>query len=243
MLRLFLALLLLAAPAPAHTDAPGRMGDKPHMVPGLELTAPVERTRPGVVKITAKVDAKEGQKVVIVWKVEGQFDDPGVELEYEPRDNNMTMQIVVPDSSGIIRVIAVATVDGKFTANRMAETYITIKYTPRNTPAAEAKTLEKAPVDANGKVTDAYFLVDPGKDVNVDAMVATVGLLNRLRGAGVTRHVLDVGSEKARRFAPYVKDAGGAPALILLTTEKKVRARVRCPATAEGVMVVVEGAK
>lgn len=205
-------------------------------VTGLELPEPLEKTRPGYAKISAKCDAK----CDIRWDVEAQFDDADVEFRWELRDEGKSVQVVIPDSSGIIRVTAIAILDGKFTSQRMAKTYVTVKYTPRS--VAKEKAITKA-VPVAGKVKDAYFIIDPAGDANINALVTSSGLRNALRKLGVEGHTFPKDSENAVRFAPYVKDAGGVPAMILVTGEKKVKKAVRVPATSEAILAAMGNAK
>lgn len=128
-----LAALLLVA---ATFTLAGEGAQKAHVVKGLTLTEPMTRSRPGVAKIVATVAVadKDKDKVKMVWDVEAQFEDPDVEFDWEVRDGGMAVQVVIPDSRGVIRVSAVAVVNGEPTDARMAKTLITVDYRPRQQP-------------------------------------------------------------------------------------------------------------
>ncbi len=207
---------------------------KPNVVEGLELTEPVVRTRPGLVKIVAKVTTPKDAKVKVVFDVEAAFDEPNIEVEYEVRDNGLVVQIVVPDVSGVINVTAVAIVNGEPTSNRMARTSITIDYRPRTLPKKEepppelpqpAKNVKQpAKEQVKGKVVRMYFCVDPiDGDENVNAMITSQRTKNKLRDAGIEGVLVGSDGPNFASYAEYVRNAGGVPCVLYVTAEKKVR--------------------
>jgi hypothetical protein len=240
---LTLALLLLGAAALAAQ----KPDEKPHAVAGLELDAPQQRSRPGVVRVGAKVDAPEGAKVRIVWNVAARWDDPEAEFSHEVRDQGRSVQLVIPDCSGLVQVTAVAIVDGEPTDSRMAVTYVEMKYTPRGKaapakaggPKAEQKAAPSA--EEGPKVTAVYFVLDPiDDDVNLVAMIMSPGTRNKLKAAGLEPLLFPAGSPSIAKanLTKFVEDAGGTPVAIYATAEGKVRkvARLAADATAESII-------
>lgn len=226
---------LLAVAFAAFGEGGGGGGPrKPNVVEGLELTEPQTRTRPGLVKIAAKVAAPKDAKVKIVWDVEAQFEDADVTLEWEPRDSGRAIQVVVSDSRGVIRVCALAVIDGEPT--QMAKTFIDVDYRPRQQPRkedpespppqpAKQPTKHEAKEQVKGKVVKAYFLLDTiDGDENVNAMLTSQRTKNKLREAGV-EGVL-VGTDSANyvtNYKKYADDVGGPPCVLWVTEARKVR--------------------
>ncbi len=246
-------------PAPAVKRDP----TKPWLTPGLELSAPQKRTRPGLAFITAKVDAPPDAKVEMLWKVESSWEDEGLvsEVVIEKRDGARRIQIVIPDGNGTVRAFAWAIISGKATSEDAAETSIEMTYAPRSgglagketrgtgtppevKPSSPSAPAPSAPrVDVN-KVVDVYFVIDVDKgDATVNALVGTVGMRNRLRALGITPHTIDAPSAEGRaaierlKIQTMINDAGGVPALIAVNANRKVvRSPVTIPATIEGVV-------
>jgi len=122
---------------PVKGDEATDAGMEAWQVPGLELDAPQKRTRPGLAFVNAKVVAKpEAKKVVILWRVEGIWEDAQEQTVIEKRDQGKRLQIVIPDVSGVVRISAWAVVDGEPTyGERPAETLIEMNYQPRKNEA------------------------------------------------------------------------------------------------------------
>ena len=68
-------------PAPAPDPVAPKGAPRPNVVTGLELDAPQKKTRPGIAYVAAKVAAKDGAKVKIVWDGEAQWADADAEWE------------------------------------------------------------------------------------------------------------------------------------------------------------------
>ncbi len=241
-------LVLMAASRTARGQDEARKGAaKSYSVPGLELDPPAARTRPGLARVNAKVSAKADSKVKIVWDVEASFEDDDVELDWEVRENGKSIQVVIPDSSGIVRVTAIAVIDGEPTA--FAKTAISIDYTPRQKKPLPpvVRPQAQAPPAAAGKVVSAVFVVDPEKtDANLEAVITSQGLANDLRRIGVKRLVLAADSPAIARMKldGFLKDVGGVPALLLVTDQGKVRKAVRLAArTTRGQIAELAGGK
>lgn len=212
---------------------------KPHSVVGLELTPPVVRTRPGVVVVRASVTVK-GDKTKVVWDVEAQFeDDVGEEFEWEVRDGGRAVQVVIPDSKGLVRVTALAIVDGEPTSERPAKTYIDIDYKPREKKLGKAEQpkqddgpkLEKAKGVARAPIRDVYLVVDQDRgDVNVNAKITSPALKNKMKADGlVEAKLLWADSPDVARagLTRAVAGAGGPTCVVVVTTENKVRKAFR----------------
>lgn len=230
--------------AAASPRAEGPRQDRLHVVAGLELDPPQERVREGAVKITAKVDAKDGAKVKLVWDVEAQFDeDVSDSFSYEVRDQGRSVQIFLPACSGAVRVSAVAIVDGEPTDTKPAKTYVVVKYAAKGKPVAEPPRGEQQPkadvpkkaarIEAtNGrarvkaKAAKVIVVVDNDKldEPDAVALAGSTSLKNRLAEVGVKFEGYVVGSaeyreKKAERF---VADARGTPAVIYVTDNETV---------------------
>lgn len=258
MPRLLLTLTLTLAVLCASGAAPARQapGPRPHAVAGLELDPPRKVTRVGVAKVAARVTgARDGARVRILWDVAAQFEHPDVEFDWERRDGGRSIQLVIPDSRGVVVVTAWAIVDGEPTSDAPARTAIEVDYTPRGAPKAEPPKAESPKTEApkgeapaapsgaqarkapRGKVTDAYFVYTADDEADALALVSSQGLRNRLRAAGVTPHLFaaDSAAAKAAGLGRYVQDAGGTPAVVLVTAGREVRAarKVTAEDTAE----------
>lgn len=221
-----LLVLLMALPGGAQDGPP-----KPWSVPGLTLSEPQVRTKPGFCKVTAKAT---GTKVKIKWRVRAQFEDSDVEFDYEVRDGGTSVQVVIPDSRGVIEVAALAVIDGEPTD--FCETTVTVDYKPRQPkeppPVATARPPAKdgqKPEAAQGRAAVRYvFFVQAGPeepDPDVKALVNSVRLKNELKKLGVTPElvVADSDSYRKRGLADAVKRAGGAPCVVYVTEDWLVR--------------------
>lgn len=221
-----LCLLLGLAAIGIAAEAPSR----PWVVPGLELPEPVKRERPGLVKMTAKVEAKTEQKVKVVFDVESVFEDADVTAEWEVREDGRTVQIVVPDSRGIINVTAVAVIDGEPT--RFCKSSIEVDYKPRvpvRKGEKNAPEKQEAPKQAKAKVTDVYVVMDVHADQeDVVARFSGVNFKNRLARIGVVGTFVPADKIEAKKLRKYVEDAGGTPCLLYLVRgDKEEELKVR----------------
>lgn len=240
---LCLSLFLFCAAVQAQKDV-----QKLHVVTGLELTEPQERTKPGIAKVTAKISAKDAKSVEIAWDVSAQFEDADIEFDYEIRDDGRTVQLVIPDSSGVIQVAAVAVVDGKLTDKRHAKTYVVVKYTPRgktvpkvDSPPPEAKQKAQPKVKTKGKVASIYIVANSvDDDANVTALLGSQGFKNKIKAADIKAHYFSADSAdvKALGLDRFVKDAGGTPCILYVTARDEVRKAVKLKpdATAESIL-------
>ena len=246
-----------APPKPAPDPVAPKGPAKPNVVAGLSLDEPQKKTRPGLAYVTATVAAKDGAKVKIVWDVEAQWADEDAEWEWEVRDGGRKVQITIPDSSGIVRISAVAVVDGEPTSDSIAKTVVVVEYTPRAKPApqpapqpapappqpkADAPAPKAEAPAASGKPTDIYFVIDTdGGDPNINALVTSQALRNALRKVGLAPHVFDKDSANVGRagMQKYVEDAGGVPVMVLVTADRKVKRSSRVPATLGEVVAFV----
>ncbi len=247
-----LSMVLLCAVALSLVAADGGQGSqKPHVVNGLTLTEPTTKNKPGVARIVAKVDAKDKGKVKVVWDVEATFEDQDVEFDWEVRDNGLAVQVVIPDSRGVIRISAVAIVDGEPTDTRMAKTVIVVDYRPRQPPKqdreappredekpAEKPVLPKlnqekkgGPVEkaVRGKIDRVIFVLDViDGDENVSALVRAVKTKNELMKLDVKPELAPFTSEtqvavlQKLNLTEPIRKAGGPPCAVWI-----VRDRVR----------------
>lgn len=231
----------------------------PNVSQGLEIDAPSSRSRPGVVKITAKVEAREGQKVRVLWDVAAQFDDPDdtANFEWEKRSERQ-IQVVVPASRGVIAVTAWAVVDGEPTDSKPARTWVQVAATQKKEggqpppPPPEPKDSEPRPQrqprqkepEARAEGKSVYLVADLiDGDANLVALISSTGLKNRLKAAGYERVV--VGTEgdlvKKLNLAQFIADAGGAPCALVVAGDKVKRsARLTPQTTAEDVLKLLE---
>jgi hypothetical protein len=220
-----LFLIVCCAVPVALADGPSR----PWIVPGLELSEPQVRTKPGFCKVTAKVKDKATK---IKWKVRAQFEDSDVEFEWEPRDEGKAVQFTIPDSRGVVEVTAVAVIDGEPTD--FAETTVTVEYKPRQTKAVKPKEEDKdrpqvlpkeaEPKDGKSgeKAKYVYYVHEKGEpDPDAKALMNGQGLTNKLRAAGVQVVKLEVGTAAYQQsnVDRYVKDAGGAPCVLFVNAK------------------------
>lgn len=256
-----LSLLVLALCVPAQEQKAATQAL--HVVPGLEIDPPQRRTRPGLVKLGAKVEAKETQKVRILWDVAARFDDASVDLEWERRGDR-AVQVVVPDSSGVIVVTAWALVDGEPTSDRPARTLIEVAYSRQPEPAKAGKWEAPRPVPELGpkpsesgkgekqeqpkpaqaqaqparpKITTVYAVADLiDGEPNVLAAVTGNTLKNLLRKQGIDYVLVgtETGGIERLKLKQYIDDAGGHPCVIYAVGDKVRRAVKLTPsATAE----------
>jgi hypothetical protein len=227
------------AEAPAATKDVTYDPTKPHIVSGLTLTAPQKRVRPGLVYVTAQLAAPVEARKLLIWEVEAEFadEDVGDSFSWEKRDGGTRLQVSVPDSSGIIVIRCVAIIDGKPTdSEHFAKTVIEVDYAPRKrdnksagpVPGKDGKEPPGSETDTGAQkspVVAIYFVTDPDSNahVNINTLIGSQGLSNQLRRRGIKRSVFSVNSERGRELANYVRDAGGAPCMILVTESKQVR--------------------
>lgn len=213
-------------------------GSKNWIVPGLELTEPFTRTKPGIAKVVAKVDTKDKTtKVVIKWKVRAQFEDSDVEFDYEPRDDGKSLQVVIPDSKGIIDVFAVAVVDGEPT--EIACTTISVDYKARVQPAPQPQPSTPIPnvlpkentgkasnpkQEAKGKVTKVYLVRDLDEsNADIKSLMDGRTLKNMFKEAGVEPELVIHDSENYKKLGldAAVKQVG-APCVIYTNERNEV---------------------
>lgn len=226
---------------------------KLHSVTGLEIDAPQKRTRPGLVKISAKVaTAKDGQKVKILWDVSAQFEDADVDFDWEARSATQ-IQVIIPDTKGVILVTAWALIDGEPTSDKPAKTLIEVDYTPKRggqplpnpdrAPEAKKQPVAKAETKSKAKAGPpvVYLVADLDKgDDNVVAFIGSSGLKNRLLAAGVAgKDVVPVdtsaGGVARHGIQGFVDEAGGAPCAIVVRGETAKGMKLTSSTTAEEV--------
>lgn len=252
--------LALCACSLAGSPQPAR---SPNVVAGLEIDAPSSRTKPGVVRITAKVDAKETQKVKVLWDVAAQFEDAEETeaFEWEKRSERQ-IQVVVPASKGVIAVTAWAVVDGEPTSATPARTWVQVSFTqkkeqgapppppdpregqpqPQRQPKVKDRQPERQPEAEQVKAV--YLVADLiDGDANLVALISSAGLKNRLRAAGYDRVV--VGTEgdlvKKLNLQQFIADAGGAPCALVVSGDKVKRSSKLTPqTTAEDLLKLLE---
>lgn len=209
----------------------------------LTLSPPRKRTRPGLAFVVATVTMpKADSRVRIVWDVESVFDDDSVTADWEARDSGRRLQIVIPDCSGIVRVSALAIVDGEPTDDKLSKTLIEVSYAPRKPPTKPTPTptqVDDKPA-VTGKVTDVWFLVDPESgDPNVNALVASVGLRNKLRAIGVTPHVFEAGSGATVRRGWERRPAGTMLLTVASGRALRVQRAMPIPATVARILASI----
>lgn len=204
---------------------------KTYVVQGLEIDAPQKRTRPGVVRITAKVEAKAEDKVKILWDVTAQFEDEDVEFEWD-KLSDQKIQVIIPDSKGIISISAWALLNGEPTSEKPAKTTIDVVYIPRDkTPKsvkAEGKVAEKIPVKETKKPT-VYLVADLDTgDPNIAALINSSGLRNRLKSKGFGNEDIvpvdtSTGADGKLGLISFIDSSGGAPCALVVKGDKVVK--------------------
>ncbi len=137
----------------------------------------------------------------------------------------------------------VAVVNGEPTDVRMARTTVTVDYRPRGPdrpplrgeqapPPPKKDEQQAAPKLApppakeqvKGKAVRAYFVIDVvDGDENVAAMVTSQRTKNKLRDAGVEAQLVGTDSPSYSLYREYVDRAGGPPAVLWVTAERRVR--------------------
>ncbi len=225
----------------------------------ITLTAPQKRTRPGLAFVSVTVpgvkDEEWNQRVEVVWDVEAQWQVPDVEFSVEAgsievRDSGRRVQLAIPDSSGVVVVKCVATVDGKFVSKNLAKTYIEVQYEPRKpTGRVEAGSAAAAPLAAAppAKAVTALFIIDPKHtDPNIEAVLVGEGevpgraLKNRLGKIGVAGKVLNHTGASAQRYRDIIGKAGGVPCMVLVGSDGEAIRAIKVPAAVTLDAIVAE---
>ncbi len=191
--------------------------------------------------IKATLDGKpfprDSKVASLVWDVESQWDRPGVELSSEVRWGGTGVQVILPDASGIVRVQAVGLVSGKLTP--FVRTTITLDYKALPTPTQIAdKAIPKKAGTADPVVT-AYLIIDVDSgDADQNGVILSGRLKNDLRIAGIDGIVLKHTSPQIERLGLTgpIRDAGGVPALVLVTASGKVFRATAAPKTLQAIL-------
>lgn len=199
--------------------------DKLNVVAGLALTDPQTVTTPGWAEVAAKVDAKDGAKVELRWRVKATF-ERDVKFRWKLTDGDRVMLVTVPDAKGVVEVTCVACIDGKMTD--FCETAVEVAYQAGPPPAVvpNAPKAAKAPA-AEGKAVTCYLCYSfTDADPDVAALMRSTGTKNRLRGAGLTAETLDANGANVRKIGLDVaaKEAGVTGAFAAFVTgERRVK--------------------
>jgi hypothetical protein len=229
---LSLPMLLLAVATVAGAAEP-----TPWIVPGLELPAPQKTKDPGYLKVKVRCTG------TIAWDVEAQFDSDKAVFQWEPLDEK-TILVSIPAASGVIRVTAIAVVDGKLTgyAKTLIETEGPASATVTQPPALPTPP-GPPPPGPGGSVGAAYFILDVDRgDPGTAALVTGSPLRDGLRALGVKPWVFSASGKAidARGLRQALTTAGGVPALVLTDQAgTRVLFAGRVPPTAQAILDLV----
>jgi hypothetical protein len=230
------ALSLPFSPSQADQSAATPVPARPNVVPGLTLDEPQKLTvgQKSYLKIKAKADGP------VTFDVEAQFEDEGVNFEWERLDD-LTVLVAVPASKGVIRVAAVAVVALKPT--KFAKTYIEIDGPALPSPSPTKPAQPLAPPKPVGPL-HAFFILDYSAPSPANALANSKEMRTALNGQSVRAHILSSTSKviEEQDLTQYVRDAGGAPALIITDQNGVVKWTGRIPADQGGVLSAVQKA-
>lgn len=214
-------------------SAPAAMAQAPevkHEVPGLKLPAPatVESTE-GFVTITAETESARVEWVVIGTKP----------VKFNPIGKTV---IVSTPADSVIHIYCVGVVEGELTKH--AKTVISVKagQGPQPPPVTPPVTPPVSPPTVAPKGSLMVLIVeDPlarAKYPHLTAIINSKELRDALTKAGHQFRVISVRDPeiKEAKLGPYIEEAGGAPALLMIDREGTVYSPQQVPTTPAGVI-------
>jgi len=198
--------------------------------------------------VPAKVTGQPGSFVTV------KADTPGKTVRWLVLDAGLNLfpidllkdthtAVAVSSTPGTYRLLAVTAVADEVSAPAICQVVIEgAAPAPAPTPAPGPT---PAPVpDPAGKVAWAIVIVDNNaRTPQIGQLVSSPGLIATLRERGIGYRVFDVRDPliQSLRYQPFLNEAGGAPALLLLSDTGKRLKAIRLPADAASFLAALAG--
>lgn len=221
---LFAALALTLSTPAANAQAP----EVKHEVPGLKLPAPATvESSEGFVTITAETESARVEWVVIGTRP----------VKFNPIGKTV---IVSTPADAVIHVYCIGVVEGELTKH--AKTVISVKagQGPQPPPVTPPPVTPPPTVAPKGSMM-VLIVEDPlarAKYPHLTAIINSKELRDALAKAGHQFRVISVRDPEIKdaKLGPYIEEAGGAPALLMIDREGTVYSPQQVPTTPAGVI-------